>query len=439
MKDCSRNITGFREMAQNVRKRFIVSASIPCTPDIFYIYPEIPSSSGMKKGINLKFASLIAAMVMAITAANAQPDTVRIASLLKTGSDYVLRPGNEKGDLDSAQFLFNQALSISRSIRSDKWINATLEWQGDCYLEGNDLASGIACFQKVTDYYHHMGDPLGEAGAWARLGECITNFKPAFSEKKASCYEHARQLYHLAGDTLNELESYKNEADANLYLRKLDLAENELLQVIEGYKAIRFRRLHYTYDLLRAVSNLKGDLVKEVFYTAEMVRSLETTDARDDSSLFGMLYASAGNTYAKIGMWDRSLYYSRKAWIWSRGDPNNYIEYFMATRSVVSGLLGKDSAKAALNFLSAAVRQQPPVSPYTRAIALLTEGGCYTALGDYRKAEKTFTTLDAYLEEDQAFHLDRAFFIQNLEMILGIGNSYLLLHRYDKADRKSVV
>jgi two-component sensor histidine kinase len=388
----------------------------------------------MKKGINWKSASLITVMVIAITTANAQPDTARIARLLKTGSGYVLRPGNEKSDLDSAQFFFNQALLLSRSIRSDKWTNATLEWQGDCYLEGNDLASGIACFQKVTDYFHRMGDWRGEAGAWARLGECITNFKPAFSEKKASCYERARQLYHLAGDTLNELEAYKNEADANLYLRKLDLAENELLQVIEGYKAIHFRRLHYTYDLLRAVSNLKGDLVKEVFYTMEMVRSLETTDAGDDSTLFGVLYAAAGNTYAKIGMWDRSLYYSRKGWVWSRVDPTNYIDYFMATRSVVSSLLGKDSARAALNFLSAAIRQQPPVSPYTRAIVLLTEGGCYSALGDYSKAEKTFTTLDALLRNDRAFHLDRVFAVQNLEMILGIGNSYLLLHRYEKAD-----
>ena len=53
---------------------------------------------------------------MATATANSQPDTVRIANLLKAGSDYVLRPGNEKGDLDSAQFFFNQALILERIL-----------------------------------------------------------------------------------------------------------------------------------------------------------------------------------------------------------------------------------------------------------------------------------------------------------------------------------
>jgi two-component sensor histidine kinase len=388
----------------------------------------------MKKGTNRRTLSLLMAIVMSIDTGYAQPDTSRIAGLLKVGSDYVLRPGNEKKDLDSAQFFFNQALILSRSIRSDKWINATVEWQGDSYLEGNDLVHGEACFQQVIDYYRRKGDLRNEAATWARLGECITDFKPAFSAEKAGCYEHARQLYHLAGDTLAELEAYKNEADAHLYLRNFSLAEKELLAVIDGYKAVHFHRLHYTYDLLRAVSDRKGDLVKEVFYTIEMVRSLDSTDARDDSTLFGVLYASAGNTYAKAGMWDRSLYYSRKGWVWSRVDPTNYIDYFDATRAVVTSLLRKDSARAALVFLSAAIRQQAPVNSFTRAMMLLSEGNCYGALGDYGKAERAFTTLAVLLNSDKAFQRDHVFSQLNLEMILGIGNFYLLTHRYDKAE-----
>jgi hypothetical protein len=122
----------------------------------------------MKNGMNRSIVSLITAMVITISTTSAQPnaariappdttriaeaDTVRIARLLKAGSAYVLRPGNEKSDLDSALFFLNQALTLSESIRSDKWINAALEWKGDCYLEGNDLTHGQACFQQVIDY-----------------------------------------------------------------------------------------------------------------------------------------------------------------------------------------------------------------------------------------------------------------------------------------------
>jgi hypothetical protein len=93
----------------------------------------------MKKGTNRRTIYLITVMVMSIGTATAQADTARISDLLKSGAEYVLRPGNEKNDLDSAQFFFDQALALSESLHSDKWINATLEWKGDCYLEGKQL------------------------------------------------------------------------------------------------------------------------------------------------------------------------------------------------------------------------------------------------------------------------------------------------------------
>jgi len=60
--------------------------------------------------------SLITVIVMTITTASGQTDTLRIAQLLKDGQDYLLRQGNEKKDLDSAFFYFKQALTLSRSI-----------------------------------------------------------------------------------------------------------------------------------------------------------------------------------------------------------------------------------------------------------------------------------------------------------------------------------
>lgn len=371
---------------------------------------------------------------MVTTSANSQPDTVRIASLLKAGSDYVLRPGNEKSDLDSAQFFFKKALTLSESIRSDKWINTTLEWKGDCYLEGNDLTPGETCFQKVIDYYRHKGDRRGEAETWTRLGDCITHYNITFSAEKAKCYEQARQLYRILGDKPNELGAYKNEADAHLWAQKPDLAEKELLEVVDGLKAIHSRKVCYTYDLLRAVSMLKGNLANEVYYTMEMLRSIDPVVANANPPSEGGLYATAGFTYAKAGMWDSSLLYSRKGWEGIKASPNNYMDPYGAVRLIVGGLLHKDSARAALDFLTLAARQLPPTTGIDSVMIETAAGKCYTALGDYQNAERQYFKLTAFFDNHKALQQDRSFSQLYLEMILAMGNFYLLTHRYDRAE-----
>ena len=120
------------------------------------------------------FEACVFAYFATVIPVAAQPDTVRISQLLKDGSYYVLKLGNEKSDLDSALVFFNQALTVSRSIKSDRWINATLEWKGDCYLEGNHLALGEECFKEVIGYYHSKSDQRREADTWSRLADCIT-------------------------------------------------------------------------------------------------------------------------------------------------------------------------------------------------------------------------------------------------------------------------
>jgi two-component sensor histidine kinase len=361
----------------------------------------------------------------------AQPDTTRIAQLLKDGSDYVLRPGNEKTDLDSALIFFNQALAISRTIRSDKWTNLSLLWIGDTYLEGNDLSLGVPPFREVITYYHKKGDQRREAETWTRLADCIAPDNPTLVREKVKALEKARQLYYMLGDTLRALDALKGEADAHLYDGKLGLAEQQLLNVLESYKAIRYRPLHYTYDLLRAIARIKGRLVDEVFYSMEMVRSLDAPDGMDNPGLASFLYLRAGTAFASAGMWDRSLYYCRKAWAL-----NNGIEaetYYTTMTHVVSGLLSKDSAEEALNIVAATIRQSPPDGVYPREMLSMARGRCYSAMGNYIQAEREFAKLAALTHEDKEIH--RPMYADSYrDMLLNIGNFYLRIHRYSQAD-----
>jgi len=75
-------------------------------------------------------------LIVAISS-QAQPDIVRIAQHIEEGAHYLLKPESEKEDLDSANYFINHELSLSRSIASDKWTNASLLWKGNYYRENN--------------------------------------------------------------------------------------------------------------------------------------------------------------------------------------------------------------------------------------------------------------------------------------------------------------
>jgi len=388
-----------------------------------------------QKGRVLSMVSLAIISLLLSVSITAQPDTVQVAQHIKAGSFYLLKPGNDTKDLDSARYFFNQALRLSQSIRSDKWINASLVWKGQCYLEANDLDSGKACFQKVIDYYHQKGQLAEEAKTWRRLGEGIPFFIPHFASEKARIFEYACQLYRKIGDNLNALGSLKDAADAHLYEPNLDVAERELLSVVEGYKNIHFRNIHFTYDLLNAVAGLKGDLAKEVLYTMEMVRSLDSTEmkTREDSLLVGRLYTNAGLTYERTAMWDRALFFARKGWRTLRiTDLDD--EYFSWMAHLCRDLVHTDNAREALRFVLETTQHRQPSSSFQKAKIATTLGICYQAVGFPGKAEKEFSKVIGLLDSDKLRQQDPKYLSWDQEMILSIGNFFLSTHKYARAD-----
>jgi two-component sensor histidine kinase len=383
----------------------------------------------------LRLIFLTIVFLMAAIICKSQSDTVRIALELKAGSQYLLKPGNDEKDLDSAQYFFNQALRLSQSIGSHKWINASLTWKGQCYLEANNLDSGKAYFQKVIDYYHRKGQLAEEANTWRRYGDGIQYDVPRNAPERANSFEQACQLYREIGDSLNALQSLKDAADAHIYEPNLDLAEMELLSVAESYKAMHFRNIHFTYDLLSAVAGLKGDLPKEVFYTMEMVRSLDSVDMknREDSLLVGRLYSNAGLTYERAAMWDRALFFVRKGWrtlqITDWGD-----EYFSWMYHLARDLVRNDSSQEALRFVFESTQNRQPSSAFEKAKIATALGICYQAVGLFDNAENEYSKVIGILDNDKLRQVDPKYLVWDQEMMLSIGNFFLSTHKYAKAD-----
>jgi two-component system, sensor histidine kinase PdtaS len=366
-----------------------------------------------------------------------RPDTNRVALLVEAGKYYLLKPGNEKRDLDSAFSFFDPAIALSRSLHSDKWINESLKWKGDCYLEGYDLVRGEACFRVVTDFYRRAGDKIEEGRTWYRLGDCIPELNGKFLDEKARIYEKARSCYLATPDTVKVLDLTKQMAEEHLKANRIDLAEQELLTALAGYKRIRYRGLYYTYDLLRAVFRIKGDAEREVYYAIEMIKSLELSQDYWRAPDF---YATAAQTYCMARMYDQSLVACRKAIAYlneRRDDYNYYIILAIAVRYAVRDLIYKDSASAALDFFTAVNRLHPPVLVWQREEALWGFGQCYGALGKYELAEREYAKLgrlvDSFSRSPKGFETFLSPEIVYSDY-LSIGHHYLLMHQYAKAD-----
>jgi two-component system, sensor histidine kinase PdtaS len=364
-----------------------------------------------------------------------RPDTNRVELLLKAGCFYLLKPGNEQKDLDSAFFFFGPALALSKSLHTDRWINESLKWEGDCYLEGNQLAPGVACFQQVIDYYRRTRDIAGEARTWLRLAECIILLNETFCEEKLRCYGNARSIFLRTGDSVLAVECLKNIADVHLNQHKLDLAERELLQVAAEFRALHYAALYQTYDLLRGLYQVKGDLQKEVFFQIELLKSFESSpNFNKEVGKAEKIYyfENAAVTFLGAGMPDRSLSYARRAW--ALDEVRDEVDFRMnIATTIVRCLLAKDSVDQALSFLLDAIRKHPPETAKLKNTAFFGLGLCYAALKRYKAAERCYSNMLAIT--DSARRMGLAFFSPAylFKEYVAFGNLYIALHQYVKA------
>jgi two-component sensor histidine kinase len=352
------------------------------------------------------------------------PDTNRIALLNKLGGYYIFKPGNFKYDLDSALNYLNQALVLSEKLHSIKWENETLKLKGDCYLEGEDLPHGKACFKQVTDYYHRIGNISEEADTWNRLGRCITSGH--FSEREI-CFTKALSLYKglKVHDRIKETGVLKRLADVHLNAGKLDLAENELYRVLRTYQAIGYKDLQYTYHLLSELYRLKGFPNKELWSNQECIKFLKKSD---DTAGLVNIYYRIGIIYEGLGFIDKSIIYFKLAIGLSERSEPSIFAHSMFLCDLSTALTKQGKVQTAISLLLKDFRRPSLRNTFQRSFLEEGLGNCYSALKEYSKAEKYYLDMlsDYKAEQNGASQVDF------LSREILISELYIAMKRYSK-------
>lgn len=358
------------------------------------------------------------------------PDTNRVKILLDIARYYDAKPSAYINQSDSAIAYASKAKQLSDQLQAVSWRNVSLLLLGDMYFEKRDYDRGRASFMEVIHHYQRSGQKELEAATWTRLANTIPDKTvdhpdSAFAEHMRY-FERARDLYRQTGNKEREIASIKDIADVYLHQGKRDSAEQVLLRVLKMYQSIHYANLHYTYDLLAAVSTGKGNYHQALFYALEAVKSMQATA---DSASAGFFYGRLAGIYKELGHVDKSIEWYQRAVQYCQQSVERAIHspMYRYNTHLVRALIRQKKEQQALQMLLDTRDKFPPVRLSDKQAVAISLGDCYTALEQYQLAEQYYLEMVAWeekLDQGNTFTFD-VYYI--------MGEFYINRKRYDLA------
>ncbi|WP_221391494.1 histidine kinase dimerization/phosphoacceptor domain -containing protein [Dyadobacter sp. NIV53] len=371
-------------------------------------------------------------------------DTSRIKLFIELGRIKLRPTYTQKADRDSAILLFRQAETVSMEIGNRKWLEESQCLIGVAYLLSKDWQQGKAYFMKVTEARRRRGDKAGEIRALLRMA--TTTFCDDCREN-INALERALTLSRQIGDQALEMLILMEMGYEYFQISSGDTKESEpkALQALAIQNKIGFKPLVRAYHALAEesvykmpgeygylsnayyfmsdLSQAKGDLNQKLFYILKVVKSVESSGQTEE---LDYAYFKLGNAYYELGQFDKSMEYHRKSLMLSHQRGMLFIQVGIASRMVVT-MLKQGKATEALQFLQDITSKNLPYTYEDNLLMAHCYGACYSALNQYKLAEK-------YYLESVAWSKEITFGFQ-YSAWRRISQFYVASGQYDKADQ----
>ena len=316
------------------------------------------------------------------------PDSTRFRLLIILGRHYLFHKGRER-NVDSTLFFLDQAYKIAPVHLSAKWQPERIHIKAmhDFITEG--LQQCIKLYLELIDKINTPGNEERQALLWHELSTLIP-LREKTGITRLHCFEKMYSLYKNSGNQEREAWVLKTIADIHQVNGRLDLAETELLEVLDLYKAIGYRDLHYIYDLLAANYRNKGDFNKSIFYGLKAVESVEATN--DFTSAF-TFYGQLANMYRELGQSNKSVeWYSKMSDFRLFKEEDNVFK-FRDAGFFARELINIKREKEALAYILDIKAKNKPVGVHAEAWLVASLAYCYQAVKQKQEAEKYYFEL----------------------------------------------
>jgi two-component sensor histidine kinase len=359
-------------------------------------------------------------------------DTDRIARMLGEGGHYLYRDVTTIRQ-DSALIYFSKALQLSDSLHAQSWRDRILVLLGTRYLYRGMIKQGKWYFMQVIDVARREKDKQQEAETWLLLGKAIPVVPETVLPEKIQSFDHARILYKELGQPLRETDALKGIAEAHLNQGKLDLAENELLHVLQLYRQLGYPKLHYTYDLLGDLCARRNDEQKELVYRMQSIRSMEETG---DTLIAHTDYSRLAVIYRDLNMWNESVLWISRS-LESMRRQYEFGDFYGDLNLLIQDLLKLGRTDEALVILQKNTREVPPANLAQQVDLNEMFANCYMELKQYDKAERYYQEMlhgFSVTSFNEHFYSTRAMMIQDfVHYYEVVGAFYVRTRQYDKA------
>lgn len=298
--------------------------------------------------------------------------------LMMTGIYYLYKPLEEKKDLDSALYLLKKAKALGHSLSRPELEHQAQLYIADTYEEQGFHSKSKQSFLDLIKQSKDSGDLKGAAAAASRLGDHLS-----FTQERLDFYQMAADLYRKAGETEEQIGMEKAIADSMLNMGLLNQSEKKLLQVLEKYKKAGYKNLQFTYDLLSAVSRLKGNLQNALSYSIKAIDCMKSTGS--DASK-GYFYTSLGSAYAEVGNSEQSV----KCYQLALASMQNQEEdaHLTSLKLLSDELIKQGHIKEVLSLVKSYDNSSLRISG--KKILATIRGNCYSALHQYDLAERYY-------------------------------------------------
>ena len=327
----------------------------------------------------LKSNQTSSALISALQKDN--PDSVRLQLLLQLSLHNYFEGNDNRNTLDSIFALLQQAEIISHEIHLLKWQPEIFCFLGKYYCKIGRLKQANEYFGRTADYIQHIGPVQQQAERWYELATNIEELD-TIGLTRINCFEKMIPLYRQLNDKESALDMERNIADTHMKQGKLDLAEQELSNVLAKCKAISSPHIHFCYNLLSKTNHLKGNYNKALYYA---LLTIENMGNASDSWAINY-YSHVANLYDELGQ-PESIEYYRLAFKRNHPVPIDFY-YFREAGIFVRDLIKQNRTEEAGTFLLDFSKKYPPADPYGKASLAEAFAFYYNSVHNQKQAEK---------------------------------------------------
>ena len=255
-------------------------------------------------------------------------------------------------------------------------------------FKSGEIQAGKNQFLKIIEKIRRPGNEDIEAALWHKLALLIPS-RDTTGITRLYCLEKMHVLYKQTGNEERQIEALKCIADIHLVQGRLDLAETQLLDVLQRYKAISYPKLYYAYDLLSATYRSKGDFSKAIYYGHKAIESKEQNHDSDADTYYSRL----ANIYRELNEPAKSV-----EWYWKLFRESEWRESSNQYKFRDAGFLAREliklkKEKEALAFVLDIKEKNTPIGKQAEASLVASLAHCYHAIGDETKADKYYLEL----------------------------------------------